>query len=115
MPALIDSLSSLADRSESITHLSHANYRPAGPYTHAILNTPSVLHLIRDAEPAEARLFKFIGEEHGGNKRVEKRDGVVTPLKDMKGGASRGEQVPGGRNGDQVGVMLKTALRLVDD
>jgi hypothetical protein len=115
MPSLVDSLSSLADRSESITHLSHANYRPTGPFTHAILDTPSVLQLIRDAEPAEARLFKFIGEEHGGNKKVEKRDGVVTPLKEMKGGGLRGEQAPSGRNGDQVGVMLKTALRLVDD
>jgi len=105
MPSLVDSLSSLADRSESITHLSHANYRPTGPFTHAILDTPSVLQLIRDAEPAEARLFKFIGEEHGGNKKVE----------EMKGGGLRGEQAPSGRNGDQVGVMLKTALRLVDD
>ena len=109
MPSLADTLSQLAAHSEQVLHYSALNARPSGPFTQAYLDTPSVLHLIRDADPAEARLFKFIGEESGGAKKVEKRDdAVVTPLKEMK-------RKGGDAGRDQTGVMLKTAMRLVDD
>lgn len=107
MPSLADALASLAQHSEQISHLSTHNRLPCGPFTEACLNPASTLSLIRDAEDAEIRLFKFIGESDSGKgKTVEKRDGsIVTPLKDMKKA----------RGGDEVDVMLRTALRLVDD
>lgn len=51
-------------------------------------------------------MFKYIGETDGsGEKRVEKREGVVvTPL--MKGKV---------KGSDEIEVMLKTAKKLVDD
>ncbi len=65
--------------------------------------------MIRDAQDSEVRLFKYIGEAEGsGEKRVEKREGVVvTPLREMKGRKREGR--------DEVDVMLRTALKLVDD
>lgn len=111
MPSIADSLHNLANQSEQINYHSSRNVVPAGPFVHALLGNHNILSLIRDAAPAEARLFKFIGEESGGNKKVEKRDdGLVTPLKDIKRG---GGVKDGGK--EQVGVMLKTAMRLVDD
>ena len=104
MPSLADSLSGLAQRSKQIVELSSHNDSPLGPFLRAYLDT-SVLSLIRDAHPKEVRLFKFVGEEAGG-KRVEKKDAEMTPLKEFKKGRVREEQVE---------VMLRTALRLVDD
>lgn len=111
MPSIADSLSNLAAQSEQIVYHSSRNVIPAGPFVHALLGEHNILSLIRDAHPAEARLFKFIGEESSGNKKVEKRDdGLVTPLKEIK-------RNTGGKEGgkEQVGVMLKTAMRLVED
>ncbi|OWT38149.1 hypothetical protein C362_04015 [Cryptococcus neoformans Bt1] len=131
MPSLAESLDALAHHSEQIAYLSTLNAAPPGPFTAAYLHLPpphlshlgkgNVLELIRDASDAERRLFKFVGENNlpgvvggGGNKRVEKREGgVVTPLKELKrrGGGSGG----GGTEKDEVEVMLRTALKLVDD
>lgn len=112
MPSLLDTLANLNAQSEQIIHLSTHNYRSSGPFAQAYLGTPDVLSLIRDAEPSEARLFKFIGEEGSGNKKVEKRDGgAVTPLKEFKAKTS----AEGKDGNDQVGVMLKTAMTLVED
>jgi hypothetical protein len=107
MPSLSDALSALAHHSDQIRHLSTHNNSPCGPFTEACLKPHSLLSLIRDAEDSEVRLFKFIGESDGGKgKTVEKRDGtIVTPLKEMKRA----------KGGDEVDVMLRTALRLVDD
>lgn len=117
MPSLADSLAQLSQQSAQIQQQSTLNSRPAGPFVHAYLQLPTsstkagtVLNLIRDAQDSEVRLFKYIGEvEGGGEKRVEKREGVVvTPLREMK--AKKGKE---GR--DEVDVMLRTALKLVDD
>ena len=109
MPSLTDTLAVLSHQSQQITELSSRNIAPAGPFVQALLYTASVLSLIRDAQDSEARLFKFIGEEYGG-KKVEKKDGtVLTPLKELKRGKVGGDQ------SEQVAVMLRTALRLVDD
>ncbi|ODO11025.1 hypothetical protein I350_01625 [Cryptococcus amylolentus CBS 6273] len=132
MPSLQDTLDTLAQHSAQIAYLSTLNTAPAGPFTSAYLYLPpphlahvpeekgNVLHLIRDASDAERRLFKFVGEgdalatagevkgRDGGNKRVEKRDGgIVTPLKELKARA--------GSEKDETEVMLRTALKLVDD
>ena len=124
MPSLADSLANLALQSEQITHLASLNARPAGPYTQAYLHLPQSLSaqvgvtgLIRDASEAEVRLFKFIGETDpstgsataaGGEKRIEKRDGVmVTPLKEVKRRREEGTA--------SVDFVLQKALRLVDD
>jgi hypothetical protein len=119
MPSLADSLAQLSLQSAQIQHLSTLNSRPAGPFVQAYLHLPTssssksgtVLNLIRDAQDSEVRLFKYIGETEGsGEKRVEKRDGVVvTPLREMRGKG----KVKEGR--DEVDVMLRTALKLVDD
>ncbi|ORY35644.1 hypothetical protein BCR39DRAFT_511282 [Naematelia encephala] len=123
MPSLAESLSTLAQQSEQIAYLSSLNAQPAGPFVQSYLHLPSgpgakpttVLNQIRDAAESEVRLFKFIGEVDGsagaaGGKVVEKREGVVvTPLRELK---KRGK---GGGNGEEIEVMLKTALRLVDD
>ncbi|EIW68285.1 hypothetical protein TREMEDRAFT_63457 [Tremella mesenterica DSM 1558] len=117
MPSLTDSLANLSIQSESISQLASLNSRPAGPYTQAYLYLPDslaaghgVTGLIRDAQEPEVRLFKFIGETDvtgaGGEKRVEKREGIVTPLKRLK--RDQGDR------GD-VEVILRTALKLVDD
>lgn len=73
-------------------------------------------------------MFKFIGEGDntgaggggggGGLRRIEKREGgVVTPLRELRAGRSSALGAGGGGGGkrDEVGVMLLTALRLVDD
>ncbi|KAL0247230.1 hypothetical protein I308_104265 [Cryptococcus tetragattii IND107] len=128
MPSLAESLDALAHHSEQIAYLSTLNASPPGPFTTAYLHLPpphlshlgkgNVLELIRDASDAERRLFKFVGENNlpgaaggGGNKRVEKREGgVVTPLKELKRGGGDGEAEK-----DEVEVMLRTALKLVED
>ncbi|KAK8854665.1 hypothetical protein IAR55_003404 [Kwoniella newhampshirensis] len=131
MPSLADSLDSLRQQSEQIAYLSTLNSAPPGPFVQAYLHLPShpslprgnVLQLIRDAQDAERRLFKFVGESDsaagsgagGGNKRVEKREGgVVTPLKELKKGRGAGAGTgTGGR--DETETMLRTAMKLVDD
>ncbi|WWC63424.1 uncharacterized protein I303_106026 [Kwoniella dejecticola CBS 10117] len=137
MPSLADTLDTLSSRSSELAYLSTLNSRPDGPFVQAYLGSSSsssgyasgkeggrgnVLRLIRDSSDGETRLFKFIGEAStqsgggvaggggGGNKKVEKRENVlVTPLKDLKKARS-GE---GGR--DEVEVVLRTAMKLVDD
>jgi hypothetical protein len=96
-----------------VSSLSSQNHRPSGPFTQACLNSASLLSLIRDADDSEVRLFKFIGEsDTGKGKTVEKRDGsIVTPLKDMRKARSGN----GKTGGDEVDIMLRTALRLVDE
>jgi hypothetical protein len=120
MPSLTDALSSISHHSSQIQHLSSLNSLPAGPFVQAYLYQHTVNGLIRDAHESEARLFKFIGEVESGaggglEKRVEKREGVVTPLKEIRrrkdGGGN--EEGTGGR--DEVDVMLRTAFKLVDD
>ncbi|WVR09487.1 hypothetical protein IAU60_006555 [Kwoniella sp. DSM 27419] len=122
MPSLSDALDDLQRHSEQLAYLSTLNSSPAGPFVQAHLHlhyhgAGSVLHLIRDANDSERRLYKFVGEgQGGGNKRVEKREGgVVTPLKDLKkrpGNVTSGTG-PGQR--DETEIMLRTALKLVDD
>ncbi|WVQ71989.1 hypothetical protein IAR50_001533 [Cryptococcus sp. DSM 104548] len=132
MPSLQDTLDTLSQHSAQIAYLSTLNTAPAGPFTSAYLYLPpphlahvpeekgNVLHLIRDASDAERRLFKFVGEgdalastgegkgRGGGNKRVEKRDGgIVTPLRELR--------VKAESEKDETEVMLRTALKLVDD
>jgi hypothetical protein len=123
MPSLADALSSLSQHSSQIHHFSSQNHRPAGPFTQSFLYAETVPHLIRDAHESESRLFKFIGEVDnaagGAAKRVEKREGVVTPLRELrrrKEGNGMGDDGQGGRDGkDEVEVMLRTAIKLVDD
>ena len=114
MPSLADTLDNLSHHSAQIQALSSMNARPAGQFVQAYLHLNrsgptggSVLDLIRDAADSETRLFKFIGDD--GGKKVEKREGgVITPLKEMRKQRETGD-------GGEVTVMLKTALRLVDD
>ncbi|OCF32763.1 hypothetical protein I316_05685 [Kwoniella heveanensis BCC8398] len=58
----------------------------------------------------------------GGNKRVEKRDGgLITPLKDLRRGKLSGNAAAGQGHGgagtgrDEAEIVLRTALKLVDD
>ncbi|WVQ95073.1 hypothetical protein IAU59_002166 [Kwoniella sp. CBS 9459] len=53
----------------------------------------------------------------GGNKRVEKRDGgLITPLKDLRRGKLSGNTAStGGAGRDEAEIVLRTALKLVDD
>ena len=80
-----------------------------------------VFSLIRDATDAEGRLFRFVGESEsaasGRVKRVEKREGVVTPLKHARGPAegSGSGSAAQERGREDAEVLLRTALRLVDD
>lgn len=139
MPSLSDSLSALVDYSAQIHKLSASNLSPSGPYTTAYLDslhlnptphpssssasrkrsrasnrddTAGVLNLIRDAQESEVRLFRFIGEAEvagvGRVKRVEKRD-------EARGSGAGGSAMSGVEGRDEVEVMLRTALRLVDD
>ncbi|WRT68533.1 uncharacterized protein IL334_005510 [Kwoniella shivajii] len=124
MPSLSDTLDSLKSRTEELAYLSTLNSKPSGPFVQAYLHLPNVLNgsnngrnnvldLIRDAGESERRLFKFIGETDGpsgtGNKRVEKREGgIVTPLKELKSTKQKN-----GR--DEIEVVLRTAMKLVDD
>ncbi|KAL7422483.1 hypothetical protein Q5752_003131 [Cryptotrichosporon argae] len=115
MPTLADTLSDLSHHSQQVSYLSSLNARPAGPFASAYLyldHRAEVLSLIREADAAEVRLFKFVGESHptgpgGGNKRVEKLDGVaLSELREYKQRA---------KEGDEIAVTLGTAQRLVDD
>ncbi|OCF57571.1 hypothetical protein L486_05030 [Kwoniella mangroviensis CBS 10435] len=138
MPSLSDTLESLSSRTSELAYLTTLNSRPAGKFTQAYLNLPSsssssssgvrrngnVLELIRDSNDGERRLFKFVGESNslgeGGNKRVEKRENVlVTPLKQLKShsqsyAGGKGKSVEGGGR-DEVEIVLRTAMKLVDD
>ncbi|WVQ68389.1 uncharacterized protein L199_006597 [Kwoniella botswanensis] len=140
MPSLSDTLESLSSRTSELAYLTTLNSRPAGKFTQAYLNLPSsssssssgyrrngnVLELIRDSNDGERRLFRFVGESNslgdgsggGGNKRVEKRENVlVTPLKQLKshvGGKGKSTE-GGGRGRDEVEIVLRTAMKLVDD
>lgn len=110
MPSLANTLSDLSGFSDQIYHQSNHNLKPAGPFVSALLKSQTVLSLIRDAEPSEVRLFKFVGEEGAGVKKVEKRDGsIATPLREYN------QRVRGSSQGEQVGVMLKTAMKLMDE
>ncbi|WWC93458.1 hypothetical protein V866_000292 [Kwoniella sp. B9012] len=138
MPSLSDTLESLSSRTSELAYLTTLNSRPAGQFTQAYLNLPSssrdhgggrsgnVLELIRDSNDSERRLFKFVGESSslgdgsggGGNKRVEKRENVlVTPLKQLKSHVGgKGKSTEGGGHGrDEVEIVLRTAMKLVDD
>lgn len=108
MPSLTDSLEQLNTLSNQIQQLSRCNCRPSGPYTTAYLGPSVVPDLIRDGSEAEKRLFKFIGETDSSIKKVEKREGLVTPLKDLKAGRARGGQ-------DETNVVLRAVAKLVDD
>lgn len=108
MPSLADTLDQLRSLSGQISQLSRCNCRPSGPYTSAYLASNVVPDLIRDGSEAEKRLFKFIGESDSSIKRVEKREGLVTPLKDLKAGKVKGSQ-------SEIDVVLRAVGRLVDD
>lgn len=108
MPSLADSLDQLRSLSGQIDQLSRCNCRPSGPYTSAYLGSSVVPDLIRDGSDAEKRLFKFIGESDSSIKRVEKREGLVTPLKDLKAGRTRAGQ-------SEIDVVLRAVASLVDD
>lgn len=135
MPSLSDSLSALSDYTQQILLLSSSNLQPSGPYTTAYLDslhlnpassassssakrqarsTGGVLSLIRDAQESETRLFRFIGEAEvagvGRVKKVEKRDNIG-----KSGLGVDGDGAGAGKGRDEVEVMLRTALRLVDD
>lgn len=116
MPSLSDALTSLSTHSSQLTHLASLNGRPAGPFTHAYLYEPTIPNLIRDANDSETRLFKFVGQTDaaGGAKRVEKREGVVTPLRELRG-KPRGGNSEGREGKEDVEAMLRVALKLVDD
>jgi hypothetical protein len=64
--------------------------------------------LIRDGTDPERRLFKFIGEAGDSVKKVEKKEGPVTPLKELGAGRAKGGK-------EEIEVVLRTAARLVDD
>ena len=106
MPSLADTLDQLRSNSNHIEQLSRCNIRPSGPITTAYLKS-STLDLIRDGSTPEIRLFKYIGETSDNVKKVEKREGLVTPLKEL----ARRER--GGR--EDIEIVLRTAARLVDD
>ncbi len=119
MSPLLDALSSLSSQSTLISQLSSTNTTPSGPFTNALLSSSSVLDIIRDAEDHERRLFRYIGEQQDGKgKMVEKRGkGMITPLRNGIGNHLNGQ---GGGGGDGEGwsdpnVLLKTALKLVDE
>lgn len=118
--ALLNSLHLNPAASSSASSSSTArSKRPRGARSAPSAGQAGVLSLIRDATPSETRLFRFIGETEvagvGRVKRVEKRDnaaaaaGLDVDLDEVEGvgGAGKGR--------DEVEVMLRTALRLVDD
>ncbi len=133
MPTLLDALASLATQCALIASLSDANTVPAGPFTTAQLQgNTNIMSIIRDAEEHEKRLFRYVGDDGAGpGKVVEKRaKGVVTPLRNGLGGHLKGAGGQGtgrvkavGRAEDEddaagwndPGVLLKTALKLVDE
>jgi hypothetical protein len=108
MPSLKDTLEQLNNLSQQIHQQSCCNARPSGPYTTAYLTLSAVPDLIRDGSEAERRLFKFIGENENSVKKVEKREGPVTPLKELQSGKAKGGK-------GEIEVVLRTAARLVDD
>ena len=129
MRALAEALDSISQNSVTIYTLSSHNTPPAGRYTTALLDSlhlnpdpnsrgarraarggigQGVLDLIRDAYPAEERLYKHVGETEGGmEKRAVHRDAVVTPLREHRKRERQGQE--------DADVFLRTALRLVDD
>lgn len=107
MPSLADTLAQLSSNSTQIHQYSQCNLKQAGPYTTAYLHSLVVPDLIRDGTDPERRSFGFIGEGSDNVKKVEKREGLVTPLKEL----ARRER--GGR--EDIEVVLRTAARLVDD
>lgn len=107
MPSLSDTLNQLATNSTQIHNYSQCNRRQAGPYTTAYLHSLVLPDLIRDGTDPERRSFGFIGEGSDNVKKVEKRDGPVTPLKEL---------ARGGRGGvEEIEVVLRTAARVIDD
>lgn len=93
-------------RPSSRSHSRPSHSRPDGG---------SVTSLIRDADENEKKLFRFVGETEvvgvGRVKRVEKRDEGRGGGSEFAGRAGEGER----KERDEVEIMLKTALRLVDD
>lgn len=108
MPSLADTLEQLSSHSQQITQLAQLNRRPTGPFTSAYLESRIAPDLIRDSEEGERRLFKFIGETENATKKVEKREGLVTPLKDLQRGKNKGSR-------NEVEVVLTAVAKLVDD
>ncbi|ORX38377.1 hypothetical protein BD324DRAFT_649749 [Kockovaella imperatae] len=105
MPSLADSLAALSEHSKQISEACSHNTEPHGPFVQVQLYT-SLFSLIRDASHKEVRLFKFVGEEGNGGRRIERRDGpLVTPLKK----ANKAEGV------ENLEAMLRAALKLVED
>jgi len=107
MPSLADTLDQLRSSSNHIEQLSRCNIRPSGPITTAYLKS-STLDLIRDGSTPEIRLFKYIGETSDKVKKVEKKEGPVTPLKELGAGRARGGK-------EEIEQVLRTAGRLVED
>jgi len=107
MPSLADTLAQLSSNSTQIHKYSQCNTKQAGPYTTAYLHALVVPDLIRDGTDPERRSFGFIGETSDNVKKAEKREGLVTPLKEL----ARRER--GGR--EDIEIVLRTAARLVDD
>jgi hypothetical protein len=108
MPSLTNTLEQLSALSQQIHTYSQCNAQPSGPYTTAYLHSSVLNDLIRDGSDAERRLFKFIGENENSIKKVEKREGPVTPLKALQSGKAKGGT-------GEIEVVLRTAARLVDD
>ena len=136
MPALADALNKISEQTAQVYALSSHNAAPSGRYTAALLDSinanpdrtharhqsarrkaghgdpggEGVLKLVRDAHESELRLYKRIGEADGGaRKRAELREGVVTPIREQR---RLDRQHAGGEDAD---VLLRTALRLVQD
>jgi hypothetical protein len=107
MPSLADTLDQLRINSNQIEQYSRCNIRPSGPITTAYLKS-STLELIRDGSAPEIRLFKSVGETSDHVKRVEKKEGPVTPLRELGAGRAKGGK-------EEIEVVLKTAGRLVED
>lgn len=133
MRTLADALASISEHSAAIHSAAQHNAAPAGRYTTAFLDSihanpdpvhaklraarrragapenNGVLDLIRDALPAEDRLFKYVGESDGGAKKTyQEREGVVTPLREQRVKERK-------QGGEDAEVLLETAIRLVDD
>ena len=107
MPSLSDTLAQLSVNSTHIHEYAKGNIKPSGPYATAYLHCLTVPDLIRDGTDPERRAFGFIGEGNDNVKKAEKREGPVTPLKDLA--------IVKGRGGEEIEIVLRTAARLVDD
>jgi hypothetical protein len=108
MPSLSETLAQLSSHSNQIHAFSQCNNRPAGPYTTAYLYHLVSPDLIRDGTDPEKRSFGFIGEGADYSKKVEQREGPVTPLRELAAVRGRG-------GGEEIEIVLRTAARLVDD